>query len=38
MPRGAKQRVKAALGPIVRNLLPRRAVLEPEHWGLTVTP
>ena len=38
MPRGAKQRVKAALGPIVRNLLPRRAVLEPEHWGLTVMP
>ena len=38
MPGGAKQRVKAALGPIVRNLLPRRAALKPAHWGLTVMP
>lgn len=38
MLRDAKQRVKQAFGPLVRNLRTSGTSLEPAYWGLTVTP
>jgi diaminopimelate decarboxylase len=38
MLRAAKRQLKQALKPIVRNLLPERTALTPDHWGLTVMP